>query len=160
MLSRKQQLILDEVDYETIGECIIEYFGIDPHFGTLPGHTDLVTSCCMSSDDRFIVSASCDNTLKIWDVESGTLLKTLQGHQGNVDSCCLSSDDRFIVSESWDNTLKIWDVESGALLKTLQGHQKGVRHCCLSSDDRFIVSASSDRTLKIWDISDIGENTI
>ena len=110
MLSRKQQVILDEVDYETIGECIIEYFGIDPHFGTLSGHTAYLSSCCISSDDRFIVSASYDDTLKIWDVESGSLLQTLEGHQGTVYSCCISSDDRFIVSASYDRSLKVWDI--------------------------------------------------
>ena len=68
MLSAKQQLILDEVDYETIGECIVEFCGIDPRLGTLSGHTHGVISCCISSDDRFIVSASIDHTLKIWDV--------------------------------------------------------------------------------------------
>eukprot|EP00493_Phyllostaurus_siculus_P013213 UN13407 len=78
MLSVKQQLILGEVDYETIGECILEFCSVDPQFGTLSGHTGMVFSCCISSDDRFIVSSSNDCTLKIWDVESGYLLQTLQ----------------------------------------------------------------------------------
>ena len=131
----KHEVIYDNVEYDTIAKCIVEFVGIDPRFGSLTGHAQPVRSCCLSSDDRFIVSASSDNTLKIWDVKSGDLLKTLHGHQGSVVSCCLSSDDRFIVSASEDRTLKIWDVESGALLKTLQGHQDGVMSCCLSSDD-------------------------
>ena len=106
----KHEVIYDNVEYHTIARCIVEFVGIDPRFGSLTGHVDCVFSCCLSSDDRFIVSASWDNTLKIWDVESGALLKTLQGHQDAVNSCCLSSDGRFVVSASRDSTLKIWDI--------------------------------------------------
>src|SRR5664279_1778676 len=60
---------------------------------TLTGHTDNVNSCAFSPDGRRIVSASRDNTLKIWDAESGAELATLTGH-----NCAFSPDGRRIVS--------------------------------------------------------------
>ena len=160
MFSNKHQLIRDAVAFETIGDCVVSFVGIDPRIGSLYGHSHGVSGCSIASDDRFIVSDSGDRTLKIWDVESGSLLQTLEGHQKSVSFCCISSDNRFIVSASYDRTLKIWDVESGSLLQTLECHQDSMYSCCISSDDRFIVSASDDRTLKIWDISNVRENTL
>jgi len=80
---------------------------------TLIGHNDLVLSCYISTDNKFIVSTSADETLKIWDVASGKEINTLNGHSGWIYSCCISTDNKFIVSASQYETLQIWDVASG-----------------------------------------------
>ena len=82
----------------------------------------------LSGDGRRAVSASWDQTLKVWDVETGRELRTLQGHTGVVNGVALSGDGRRAVSASADNTLKVWDVETGRELRTPPGpHRRG--HC-------------------------------
>src|SRR6266702_2135531 len=119
---------------------------------TLQGHTDWVNSCAVSPDGTWIVSASTDNTLKVWDAHSGTERFTLQGHTSRVNSCAVSPDGTWIVSASTDNTLKVWDVHSGAERFTLKGHTDEIRGCAVSPDGSWIVSASTDNTLKVWDV--------
>src|SRR5581483_5626244 len=55
--------------------------------------------------DFKIVSGSRDKSIKIWDANSGSLLKTLNGHTNYVCSVALSSDNRKIVSSSSDRTI-------------------------------------------------------
>jgi hypothetical protein len=74
------------------------------------------------------VSASEDNSLKLWDAATGRLLRTLQGHSKSVTSVAFSPDGRYLVSGSEDNSLKLWDVATGRLLRTLQGHSKSVTY--------------------------------
>ncbi|MCK4762284.1 MAG: NACHT domain-containing protein, partial [Candidatus Aminicenantes bacterium] len=71
------------------------------------GHGNWVNSAALSGDNRFIVSAGYDKTVKVWDFESGKLLNTLKGHDNWVNSVALSGDNRFIVSGSSDNTVKV-----------------------------------------------------
>jgi WD40 repeat protein len=118
---------------------------------TLGKHTDSVTGCAISPDGLFIVSASSDQTLMVWDAASGAELLTLSGHKNTVTDCAISPDGSFIVSASLDRTLKVWDARSGAERLTLIGHNAAVRGCAISFDGSFIVSASSDETLKVWD---------
>ena len=119
---------------------------------TLRGHSDVVSCVALSGDGRLAVSACNDRTLKLWEVESGHLLRTLQGHFYSVRGVALSRDGRLAVSASEDKTLKVWDVESGRELRTLQGHTDSVYGVALSGDGRLAVSASGDKTLKVWDV--------
>ena len=91
-------------------------------------------------------------SVRLWDVETGNLLKTLKGHKSRVTSVSFSSDSRRIVSGSWDKTVRLWDVETGNLLKTLKGHKSRVTSVSFSSDSRRIVSGSWDKTVRLWDV--------
>jgi hypothetical protein len=119
---------------------------------TLEGHASWVTACTVTPDGRRVVSASADNTLKIWDLESGCTLATLEGHASWVLACAVTPDGRRVISASADNTLKVWDLESGRTLATLEGHAWIVLACTVTPDGRRVISASGDDTLKIWDL--------
>ena len=73
----------------------------------------------MSPDGRRIVSGSCDRTVAVWDLETGTRLHTLAGHQGAVYSVAVSPDGRRIVSGSDDSTVAVWDLATGKRLASL-----------------------------------------
>ena len=125
----------------------------DYHTAIIKGHTDNVNSASYSPDGKRIVSASLDNTVKIWDAETGMELKTLDGHTDRVNFASFSPDGKRIVSASYDKTVKIWDAQTGTELKTLElvGHTSFVLFASYSPDGKRIVSASDDKTIKIWD---------
>jgi len=110
----------------------------------------IVWSVSFSPDGKRIVSGSVDDTLKVWDVETGQELLTLKGHSDYVMSVSFSPDGKRIVSGSGDNTLKVWDVETGERMLTLEGHSDYVMSVSFSPDGKRIVSGSYDDTLKVW----------
>src|SRR6266566_458729 len=118
---------------------------------TLGGHWDEVRGCAISPDGDSIVSASRDQTLKVWDAHTGEERRTLRGHTDGVNGCAISPDGDFLVSASSDQTLKMWNVQSGTEQLTLSGHTDGVNGCAISQSGDYIVSASNDETLKMWD---------
>ncbi len=68
------------------------------------------------------MSASADETLKVWDVRTGEERHTLRGHTDGVHGCAISPVGDYIVSASLDHTLKVWDVGTGEERRTLRGH--------------------------------------
>jgi len=118
---------------------------------TLAGHTGWVRGCAISPAGDTIVSASIDDTLKVWDAHTGEELRTLVGHTGVVNGCAISPAGDTIVSASDDETLKVWDAHTGEELRTLVGHTGWVRGCAISPAGDTIVSASTDQTLRVWD---------
>ena len=117
----------------------------------LKGHQGSVNSASFSPDGKQIVTASDDNTAKVWDT-SGKMIADLKGHQGSVYSASFSPDGKQIVTASSDNTAKVWDT-SGKKIADLKGHQGSVNSASFSPDGKHIVTASLDNTAKVWDTS-------
>jgi hypothetical protein len=122
-----------------------------PGLAILNGHTRQVSGCAVAPDGTWIVSASLDETLRIWDAVTGECRRTLEGHTEAVLGCEVAADCAWIVSASLDQTLRVWDAATGVTRRTLEGHAKAVCGCAVSVDCAWIVSASVDDTLRIWD---------
>ena len=107
----------------------------------------MVNSVAFSPDGQRIVSGSWDQTLKIWDANTGKELQTLKGHTWWVHSVAFSPDGQRIVSGSEDKTVKIWDANNGKELQTLTGHTGAVWSVTFSPDGKRIVSSKPGDTM-------------
>jgi WD40 repeat protein len=96
------------------------------------------------------VTASEDNTARLWDTSTGRELHVLQGHEAPVYHAAFSPDGRTVVTASGDNTARLWDAGSGMELQVLRGHEAPVNHTDFSPDGRTLVTASNDGTARLW----------
>ena len=137
---------------------------------TLPGHTDVIES--LAFDPRGNVLASGTRTgqrraryemktkqsidklnedpIRIWDLETGLVVKELAGHTGSVRSLVFYDDGQHLVSGSHDKTIKIWDVAQGTLLSTVTGHKDLIDSVVVSPDGTHLVSAGNSPDIKVW----------
>ncbi|KAI8336638.1 hypothetical protein BC941DRAFT_461508 [Chlamydoabsidia padenii] len=99
------------------------------------------------SDAPIILSASLDNTVKIWNMETGACVRTLFGHVEGVWG--LAYDTLRIVSGSHDKTIRVFDMDSGRCMHALEGHNGPVTAIALG--DTKIISCSDDGDVRIWD---------
>ncbi|WP_414565581.1 MULTISPECIES: WD40 repeat domain-containing protein [unclassified Anabaena] len=117
---------------------------------TLTGHSHIVRSLALSADGKLLVSGSWDQTIKLWHLETGKLIRTLKGHTDQVCAIALSPDEQIIASGSADKTIKLWYLETGELLGTFTGHGNTVTALAFTDSGEILVSASLDKTIKIW----------
>jgi WD40 repeat protein len=76
-----------------------------------------------------VISGSDDDTLKIWDAETGMEVATLTGYSDSVTSVAVTSDGSRAVSGSADSTLAVWDLEKHA-------------HICSFTTDAAVTSVA------------------
>lgn len=113
------------------------------------GHSQTVTAATYSSDGRWIVSGSRDRTARLWDADSGTLLREFRGHAGRITCLAVSSDSKRIVSAD-GGSVRLWDTETGILIHEFRTNSP-IAAVSLSHDGRQI-SAADSHDLSTWDV--------
>lgn len=125
---------------------VTQVYGQQPKIVLPVGHTDVVSSCIFSPDNKLIVTGARDGTTKIWEIATGRLLYTLQGALDHF-----TSDGKYIITTiDWKDT-RVWDAKTGILLHTLGGAQSE-----LSPDQTTLVTASK----KTLDVKKVGAVSI
>ncbi len=115
----------------------------------LQGHDEGVRSISFSPDGQTLATASDDNTIKLWNLETGGEIRTLRGHDRGVRSVSFSPDGQTLATASDDNTIKLWNLETGEEIRTLQEQDEEVRSVSFSPDGQTIASASGN-TIQLW----------
>ena len=90
------------------------------HAITLKGHDHLVSHCVFSPDGTIVASSSFDNSVGIWNSETGKLLTQLRGHVTGVNQAAFSPDGKTIATTAGDQKLKLWNVDTYQELATLK----------------------------------------
>ncbi|KAI7898629.1 guanine nucleotide-binding protein subunit beta-2-like 1 [Cokeromyces recurvatus] len=119
----------------------------------LVGHNNIIQDLAISSDGQFVLSASWDHTLRLWDLEAGKTVRRFVGHEKDVLSVAFSADNRQIVSSSRDRTIKLWNTLGECKHTFKQYNHKDwipcVRFSCNPNKPIF-VSCGWDKLVKVW----------
>lgn len=115
-------------------------------------HGRAVRSAQFSPDGGRILTASDDDTARVWDAASGGTIGQPLQHRGDVVSAFFNADGSRVVTLSEDKSARVWDAESGAPLTEPMWHERGVGSAMFSPDGERVITASRDGTAVIWDV--------
>lgn len=112
------------------------------------GHGAEIWSANFSSDGKTLVTASEDDTAKVWDAATGKPLVTLTGHLRGVRAANFNPDGKIVVTAGLDGA-RLWDAESGqerAVLVANDSH--GVQYAEFSPDGKIVVTVGE--YVQLW----------
>lgn len=112
-------------------------------------HIDYIRSMCVHPNQPFLLTASDDMLIKLWNWEKGwKCAMTFEGHTHFVMQVCFNpKDGNSFASASMDRTVKVWTLGSPTANYTLEGHSKGVNSVDYypGGDKPYLVTGADDK---------------
>lgn len=110
------------------------------------------SSMVVTPDEKYVIRGSNKNSVNIYDVYSGKLVKTFVRHEDVVNAVAISSDGKYLASGSDDKSVKLWELKTGTIIWTLKGHEDVVNTVAISPDGKYLASGSNDKSVKVWEL--------
>lgn len=111
-----------------------------------------------------ILASIGDNSVRLWDIVTGRLLRKLEGHTSRITSVAFVADGRLVASKGGDEAIRIWSSESGACLCVipeptsgrwppgLAFHPKLPLLAAVGSDANATDPQECDDRIRIWEL--------
>jgi WD40 repeat protein len=130
-----------------------EFNPFNPCIRVLQEHTERVVGVSLTFDGKYAVTGSNDNTLKLWDLQSGECLKTVRPHIDYLKTLDATPDLNLVVTSggSKDTVIKLWNYKDLEPKGELKGHVDRINELKITPDGRYVISGSNDCSVKVWD---------
>jgi len=135
---------------------------LDAHTGKvlidLVGHNVNARCACFSDQGKTIITGSDDRTIRIWNAQSGALMRTLPEHTAGIADIAVSSDGQHLITADAPQVYKahLWDLKTETVTKTFEQFDTLVSHVAYSPDGKFVTISSWAGMPRIC-IADTGE---
>jgi WD40 repeat protein/serine/threonine protein kinase len=105
-----------------------------------------------SPNGKILAAGSGNDTLKLWNVETGLELRKLE-NSGEVVCLSFSPDGQTVAAGNWAGEVQRWNVATGERLLPLLGHTTEVWSLAFSPDGRILATGGADQTVRFWNVT-------
>ncbi|KAJ8523283.1 hypothetical protein ONZ45_g255 [Pleurotus djamor] len=119
--------------------------------GVCKGHKRGVWTVRFSRHERVLATGSGDKTIKLWNMEDWSCVKTFEGHTNSVLRVDFINMGMQLVSSASDGLVKLWNIKEEECVSTMDNHEDKVWALAISQDEKTIVSGAADSVVTFWE---------
>ena len=121
-------------------------------FDLLYGHTEPITAVVSTADGQRAMTASRDNTLKLWELRSGRVTRTIQGVGANVFSIRLGAGNSIVVTSEVDR-IRVWSMKSGTLMRDIDQYDDPANITIATEANLMAAFFDGCRKLRVFNLN-------
>ncbi|MEM7031314.1 MAG: BTAD domain-containing putative transcriptional regulator [Chloroflexota bacterium] len=142
--------VLVSKDYGHITQTWLSKIG--QPYQIMHGHTNVVYDLVFSPQEDMVISCSGDQTIGLWDVETGDIIHQIRIPGRSIRSIDISPDGKMLVSTGPNESVCLWSLPDGEWLQAFHGHSRDIDIVRFSPDGKMVVSAGIDATIRLWHV--------
>ncbi len=115
---------------------------------TLKGHSRSVDAICLIGNGQTLVSTGADQSLRVWDMESGTLIRTMNQHTKPVNALELRpirDGLPMVASAARDRTIRFWQPTIGRMVRYIRLDSEPLNIAWTNDGDRVLATCVDGR---------------
>ncbi len=119
-------------------------------------HGETVNEIQFTADDTYFLSAGMNSEVKIWETDTGKLIRTLTpGREFGFVCGFFSPDGKYVVASGFKGDIFLWDFATGELLREWNTSGRKVETLAFTADGRYLLSAGNDPYIRVYRTSQI-----
>jgi WD40 repeat protein len=113
-------------------------------------HMGAVESVAFAPNGARLLTASVDETAKVWDGRKARLLHVLRGHSAAVVAARVAGDGNLGVTAG-DRTVRVWSLPDGKPVRTIEADTEAIVSVGVSPSGRTLVGGDAAGVARVWD---------
>lgn len=129
-------------------------------------HTAAIKQISVDKAERFLLTASDDKTLRLWDLKTDKTDKLITtyrvpigtGNEGMLYAGAISPDGELIAGGGWtgaeweqSDSIYLFNCITGKMVKRLYGLQNAIQHLCFSPDGQYLAASLGSQGIRVWE---------
>ncbi len=158
--NKKNIMVVGQEEFEIKGEPdkgYIRAYNIDTgEMMYKVDHGETVNEVQFTSDDKYFLSAGMNSEVRIWEAETGKLVKTLSPDRDFGFVCgFFSPDSKYVAASGFEGDIFLWDFETGELVREWNTSGRKVETLAFTPDGNYLLSAGNDPYIRVYRMSQI-----
>lgn len=123
-----------------------------PRLVVTKGATGPISALSLSDDERVLVTATGNHTVRVWDLFAGREVARLVGHHAKITAIAIAKDGSMAVSVGEDRLIKVWNLKQLGEVISLPEQTDAVTGVAISDDGARLFTASADGKVRQWSL--------
>ncbi|MGD9850898.1 MAG: caspase family protein [Nitrospirales bacterium] len=126
-------------------------YGAPPPARTLTGHQGEIFGLAFDPANQLLASGGGDQSIRVWDVQTGRLQNILKGHTASIRTLAFSPKGNFLASGASDKTTRVWNLQTGKEAVSFGSVFGNIRAVAFSPDGEILASTGDGGSLRLLD---------